>query len=161
MKFKAGDCKDVSIKWNDVSMHLRSSDGYYEGDVPNVAATINLVMSPGCTVEQFYMEECGAAISSGGTSTYTVTRPHPNDNFTIHSGTNLVTISSGIANPRGCAFGCDNAGAGFSVKVDDLDPYTGDYSFNRQLDLSKCSDGTVLTIESNVEAENCWFSYWE
>jgi hypothetical protein len=79
----------------------------------------------------------------------------------MNSGANVVQINSGLANPGGCQFGCDNGGANaFTIDIG-THHFTGQYSANGTIASSYCKDGTLVTVTLNASASNCHFNWWQ
>ena len=178
---QSSDCAGETVSVNNANVTLNTGDGFYGGSISSPTTQTTVKAGRECSLSKFYLYNCSTSACTNGSSTEEssssaaaessesggssgegnkVTVSTSGGEFSLNSGTNYVTINSGKTSPSGCYFGCSNAGAVFSVKVGNLNAYTGNWSFYEQLDNSMCSNGNVLIIESAANADACKFIYW-
>ena len=63
---KAENCKGETLVWNNSTVTLQSSDGYYYGSNPDPGSTIHISATKSCTITQLYLDGCTEGASERG-----------------------------------------------------------------------------------------------
>ena len=104
---------------------------------------------------------CGGGGSGGGNATPDFSYSTANSSVNMKSGLNVVQINSGLDNPAGCQFGCDNGNSdSFTVDIPGETQISGQWSANGSISVDNCKDGTIVSVTLNASASNCHFNWW-